>query len=308
MKRYIRASFNNNIPSWFKKDKGLLRALSNKGIDLANLTLTQDKAKRGSTGSQYTVYRLINDYGNESIYIPGIHGDDDYITDPYDRKFKAIKYVSKKNLPIKETWYINIADNQKPSRERYHDPRYEYSRYESRGRYAGQHYYIPSRVHDPDAPNSDFIGYRPGTYKDGEWKPPLGGRDKSGYVIPVPSERLMEFFNSEKGLKSLGNRVQDVYEDLIDVQENIFRTDFTTFGKDSNGNPDVNSSAYRNMINEFGDAVNHYKRALRYLKSAQDSYESGYASYDIREAFDYIKSIKKDIKHIRKILETENDW
>ena len=318
MKRYIRASFNNEIPKWFKQDKRLLQALSEHGLDLANLTLTQDKAKRkkdiNDPDSQYVVYLIDTGY-RQFVWIPGVYNDDETMSDPRTRgSYKAVKYIPKKYLNILETWYIDRYGNTKKGRQRYQNPRYEYSRYDRRGRYAGQRYYMPNHVKDPTSPDADDWGYRPATRADGEWKRPLEGRDKSGYLIPKPSERLMEFFNSERGLKSLGNRLQDVYEDLIDVQESIFRVDFTTFGKDSQGNSDINSSAYRNMIHEFGDATNNYKRALRYLNNAQEQYEDRqsetfrYSSYDIKEAFDYIRSIKKDIERIRKILETENEW
>lgn len=302
MKRYIRASFNNYIPDWFK-EKGLLQQLSRKGIDLANLTLTQDKAKRGSGVNQYIVYRIKNDYDREFVWIPGVYNDDEYVTDPYDRKYKAIKYVSKKNLPIIETWYINVDENQKQYRDRYIDPRYEYDKYTGKGKYAGQTYHVPAHVKEDGE-------WRDGTFKDGKWNNPMSGRDKSGYVIPKPSTRLMQFFNSEKGLKSLGNRLQDVYEDLIDMQEAIFRVDFTSFGKDRDGNPDYSSNTYNNMINEFGQATRNYRMALKYLNSAQkhNEYEPGYSRFDIREAFDYIKSIKHSIERITKYLETENDW
>ena len=126
-----------------------------------------------------------------------MYNDEERLEDPYDKSYKAIKYISKKNLPIKDIVYVNIADNAKAPKERYQDPRKDNS-----GKYAGQYYEDPS------------------SWSEGGWSPagrttPVGRysyqkRDKSGYVIPNPDDKLLRFYSSPEGVERLASAVQDV--------------------------------------------------------------------------------------------------
>ena len=136
MKRYIRASFDNWIPSWLQNDKHALKALANAGIDLKNATFSTSKT--GKSNEQYTIYLLQEPGASRTwptVWIPGLYNDNEYFTDSYDGGYKAVKYIPKKNLPITDIVYVNIADNAKPRKERYQDPRYD-----QYGKYAGQYY------------------------------------------------------------------------------------------------------------------------------------------------------------------------
>ena len=60
MYRYIKASFENDIPNWLRSDKGALSALNRAGVDLKNATFGKDRV--GKMGDNYVVY-----------FIGGIH-------------------------------------------------------------------------------------------------------------------------------------------------------------------------------------------------------------------------------------------
>ena len=82
MKRYIRASFNNDsMPSWLKEDKGALDALNRAGIDLANCQFSE--TRQGKIGDNYVVYHITGTrYGSERypfVWIPGLYNDNNYV-------------------------------------------------------------------------------------------------------------------------------------------------------------------------------------------------------------------------------------
>ena len=293
MKLYIKASFDNWVPDWFKADKGALKALAGKGIDLKNLILSEHK---GPSGTQYVVYHLKEDrpYGRDMVWIPGVYNDGEYITDPADGKYKSIKYIAKKRLPIVDTYYINIDEFKKAPKERYQDPRND-----EYGKYAGQYYNEPYEYYD-------------GTVREGYWS--KGGRsagrngrqkrDKSGYIIPDPSDRLLTFYQSKEGTDKLTAKLQNVHDDLIKLKSELFDIDFDTFGKDYDGNYDYSSTSYQNMLGNFGDATRDYKLALRSLERAA-KYPEEYNAYDISSAYRDLKGIEESIKKIRQAIVTE---
>lgn len=297
MKKYIKASFDNWIPDWLRNDKGALKALSDKGFDLKRSTFQTDPTGRGK---DYPIY-LVGDGRYTFVWIPGVYNDGYYTTDPYDRNYKAVKYIAKKNLPIKDTVYINkvSGENFKEKKQRYRDPRYQYDRGDPHGRYAGQYYMEPSKYSDDTEGRWSTTGLRQGF----GYRP----RDKSGYVIPNPQERLLDFYGSDAGMQKLLSRIQTVYEDLIDVRSRIFDVDFRSFGKDWEGKPDIGSTTYGNMLSRLGSACREYRFALRDIEKMQAA-QAPYDSYRAQEAFKLVQNIERTIQELNKMLETERDW
>ena len=299
MKRYIKAAFDTWVPDWLKDDKNALSALSRQGIDLRNANFSTSKT--GRADEQYVIYYLENPrYRSveKLIWIPGIYNDEHRMDNPYDNSYTAIKYIPKKYLPIKDVVYVNIRDNQKPSRERYQDPRYD-----SHGHYAGQYYEKPSSWSEGGWSSS---GRKTSTGRYG------GGqkRDKSGYIIPNPDERLLNFYSSKEGLGRLADKVSSTYESLVDLRNRLFEVDFSNFGKNYDGESDYSSTAYQNMMEMFGRSVRDYRIALNNLESAKkyaDSEDGWYNRHTVQHTFQDLKSIQRNIERIQKILDTERD-
>ncbi len=275
MKQYIRAAFKNWVPDWLTDDSKALASLNRMGIDLANATFSREPSGRGK---DHPIYLVKSDYG-KFVWIPGEYNDDEYLTDRYDRNYKAVKYISKKNIPILDIVYVSKKNdaNFKTAKERYQDPRYIYEKYSKRPQYGGQYQSDDGTWSKTGRSN----GYR------------RTNRDKSGYVIPDPSDKLEKFYTSDAGHQKLADRLQNVYESLVSLKSDLFNIDFTQFGE-------YNDSDYGNMLRRFGDACRNYRLALKYLDSDN--------RYSLSQVFPYVKDIEDDIKSIRKGIETQRFW
>ena len=286
MKRYIKAAIDNWIPDWLKADGRALRELNRHGVDLKNATFSPTKT--GKMDEQYAIYLLDNGKRRPFVWIPGIYNDDEYLYDTYSYNTIQVKYIAKKRLPIVDVVYVNISDNQKQPREHYIDPRYERSG--THMRYAGQ-----TRNGGEWSPRGARVGYN--KY-----------RDKSGYVIPNPEQRLLDFYSSSKGAERISVKLQSVYQQLVDIKQRLFDIDFTTFGKDYRQEPDYTSTAYQNILSIFGNAARDYKMALHDLESCKNMKEKD-SKYDItyltRNCYSKLKDIQESISRIEKALETE---
>ena len=288
MKRYVKASFNNPIPDWLRNDKGALKALSEAGIDLRNATFSPEKT--GKVAEQYVAYKLDFGYRHPTIYIPGLYGDNEYERAP-DGTFAMLKYFTKKELPIVDTVYINKAANAKPRRDHYQDPRYD-----EFGNYGGQYFSVPYGKTEGEWSEAGRATGRRG------WEQ----RDKSGYVIPKPENRLIEFYASEAGTEKLAAKVEQIYNDLVALKDEIFTIDFATFGKDYNGDYDYSSTAYGNIMSVFGQAIRSYKLALNRLERVkQYGGMRGLGVYDTKEAFNELRAVERRIAEIREGIKTE---
>ena len=290
MRIYVKAAFHNadQVPFWLKQDKGALSALSRYGIDLYNADFSVDRT--GKKADDVVIYCLVpneNFPDRYVVWIPGIYNDDDYITDPRSRNYKQIKYIPKKNLPIRDVIYINKASNEKQWKDRYRDPRYKYkySRYDMHGKYAGQYYNKPWSGYDGEE--------HPGYWSNEGLSERYGEkRDKSGYVIPDPKEKLAEFYSSDAGAQKLAERIQKAYDDLIQLKTDLFNIDFKTYGDD------YYSTDYRNVLGRFGDACIEYRHLL---KEASDSRDNEYTR---RSSFSTLRDLESMIKEVRRAVDS----
>ena len=300
MKYYIKAAFDTWVPDWLKADKGALKAIADQGIDLKHATFSREKS--GKLSDNLVVYylqgpRYASGYIKNIVWIPGKYRDDEYVYDPYDGKSKAIKYISKKNLPIVDVVYINVNEdtNKKPHRARYQDPRYD-----ANGKYAGQYYTDPS--------SWTTGGWsKQGRSTSGRWI--QNKRDKSGYVIPNPDERLLKFYGSKEGVERLATMVQQVHDQLVDMKSTLFNIDFDTFGKDYDGSPNYSSSAYQNILHTFGDLTRDYRIVLHELEQIKHDAESSedymVDTFYAREAYKTLKQMKSRLKQLDTAIEKE---
>ena len=331
MKRYIRASFtDSSIPEWLKNSSSALSALNKAGVDLHNATFSRER--RGKVGDNYVVYLIKQPSAyqqrtsykkenpnaetlyNEFIWIPGVYNDDHYVGfinydryDPYTHDYKisdrAVKYFSKKELNIVDTVYIyQGGDNIKSRREHYQDPRYD-----KNGNYLGQQM-IPGRWHwegnekVPDEPGhwskqGTSYGWGSSTPSESEY------RDKSGYVIPNPKDRLKKFYESSEGMnkriKIVRTKLDSIYSQLEDAKEDVFNSVIPQGGRED-------FRKYRNLYDNLDDALSCYDKALEKLEKLErnssrnaldswDDYKIDDALYSLKKAQGYIDSINKSL-------------
>lgn len=295
MKKYIRAAFDNNtMPDWLIRDKGAKRALNNLGIDLKKAVFSKEPSGRGK---DYPIYFL----DNYQVYIPGVYGENSYVKNERTGDYKAAKYIAKKNLPITDVVYVSKEGFGKEPREHYVDPRYKTESTGGKWKYQGQYYEPPYERYD-------------GTVREGEWRTHTAGRysgqkprDKSGYEIPNPADRLAKFYNSDEGVKKLAARLQKVYEELIALKDQIFALDFTSFG-DNSDDYGYTSTDYQNLLGNFGDTCRDYRIALHDMEVAINDFDTyknrDYSRYSIKSVFDNVSRIERRIKDYKKAIET----
>lgn len=273
MYRYIKASFDNAIPAWLRKDKRALSALNQAGVDLKKVDFSD--VRSGKVADNYVVY-LVNGtrYGKAYrpfVWIPGVYNDDESVPAEPTYSYRAgrslptsksIKYLAKRDLDIADIIYINKDANRKPAKERYQDPRtfgrstrYHYAGGKE-GEYAGQRY-EPAHT----------------TWKDeevpGKWVTP-SGRDKSGYEIPNPRKRLEEFYSTPEGatrqVRKAKKQLDGMYSQLTTLKSRI---KMLTPSGDELGSAEQYGSIGK-AYDYFGDAVNYYNNAIKTLESIEE--------------------------------------
>ena len=294
MRFYVNASFNNadTIPDWLKKDKGALKALNNKGYDLYNLSLKPKKT--GKLDENIVIYYIHdpNSWRQEDfVWIPGLYNDGHSMRNPYNGDYTDVKYIAKKNLDIRGVLYAVKEDSRKPEKEKYIDPRYApndgYSR-SKQPRYMGQY-------------------KRNGTWsskgaREVSWDDSTT-RDKSGYVIPKPADRVAGYYSKGLAGDRLRNKIDNIYEDMLDLKEDIFSIDIDSYFErdDIPGYYNTGSSAYREIFGTFAEVVQNYKKMLNKLDSAKDLPEQDRVLV-IREVLNKVRDINSKIKYIRKMI------
>ena len=289
MKKYVRASFDNWVPEWLIKDNDAKKALNRAGIDLKKAVFTKEPTGRGK---DYAIYFL----DNYKVYIPGIYGDESYVKDTRSGDYRYAKYISKKNLPITDVVYVSKNDYGKLYKEdRYVDPRYK--RENGKWEYQGQYQTEPWTSYDGTEHPAEWVDSKETSrFYRGQL------RDKSGYEIPNPAERLSKFYNSDEGMQRLEKRLQRAYNELIALKDQIFSIDFTTFGN-RGGNYDYSNTDYQNLLGHFGDTCRDYRIALHNLEVAIESYneykDRRYSQYNIKNVFDDVSHVEKRIKEFK---------
>lgn len=329
MKRYIKASFSSSVPSWLAKDKRAIEALNRAGVDLHNATFSTERTgkmgdniviyhiKQPSAYQQRASYKKNNPDAeinyNEFIWIPGVYNDDHYVSfinydryDPYMHDYRtsdrAVKYFSKKELNIIDTAYVYSAGaNIKNPRKSYTDPRYDES-----GHYLGQqiipgnwHWEGNERVDEPGHWSKQGVYY--GRYDRYPSENPF--RDKSGYAIPNPKDRLKKFYESSEGMnkriKIVRKQLDSIYSQLEDAKENIFN-----FVLPRGEREDYRK--YRELYEYLDSALSYYEKTLEKLEKLERRSSQGaldrwdnsnveYALGDLKRAQEYIDSINNII-------------
>ena len=325
MKKYVKASFNTGtIPDWLRKDKSALDALNRAGIDLANCNFS--KERKGKVGDNYIAYLVkgTKDFDSYSpfVWIPGLYNDDKYVSfKDWDKRgwdgtsgrytygapnSRAVKYFSKKDLNFIDTIFINIDDNTKAHRTHYQDPRYD-----SKGEYAGQ-YFIPDKKNQWNTETKQWDKFEPAHWSEAGQTTWEGGRygrnqrrDKSGYVIPDPKDRLQKFYNTKEGMSRrvelIRNTLDSVYTQLEDVKEVVFNSILPRGTRDD-------YRQYRIWYEYLDNALGFYENALKILeKLDRDGIsESSWSSpHDISEALSYLKKAQSYINDLKKMLDMQ---
>lgn len=304
MYRYIKASFDNAIPDWLRQDKWALKALNKAGIDLKNAEFSN--SRQGKAKENYTVY-LVKGTKDRSrhepfVWIPGIYNDDRYVGikdwnrrgyDPTTGKYqygnvvdKAVKYVAKKDLDIGDVIYININDNKKAPRESYKDPRYAYTT--SGPQYAGQYF---QKAH------TNWKGEEiPDTWET------RSGRDKSGYEIPNPKQRLRDFYNTEEGTNRRADKAKKQFDGIY-AQLKTLKTRLS--GMTPKGDDLGDYTAFRSLgraYDYFSDAVEAYNNALETIESYEKSGYSMWGSYNVDQALHSLSRAQSRIDDVNRII------
>lgn len=283
--RYIRASLSPSVPNWLREfinnphsDRYVLHKLGVK-LDTANFS---DRP----TGNSLSIY-LIEADDEDVLYIPGVNDDDN--TFRFNGRRKAIGSLGKRELAnrTKDVIYLDRDDpanfDKKPDSARYTDPRY------GRG--------FPSSH-----------GFHRGAYggqtklNDGRWTESGDGfrRDKSGYAIPDPEERIKKYY--ERFPEKMTDKIDSLYEELMELQREIYSQDWIS---DINS-PDYSSRSYASQgaIYSFKRAVDDYKALLKIIDQETGEFRYNrvmnrkYAADDFATAVDAVRQRIRDVKNI----------
>ena len=294
MRFYVNASFNNadTIPDWLKKDKSALKVLNNAGYDLYNLSLKPKKT--GKLEDNIVIY-YIHDPDSyrypDFVWIPGLYNDGHSMRNPRNGDWTDVKYIAKKNLDIRGVLYAVKADSRKPEKEKYVDPRYGindgYGNHKQ-PKYMGQY-------------------KRNGTWsskgaRDVSWDDKTA-RDKSGYKIPKPEDRVAGYYSKGLADDRLRSKIDNLYEELQDLKEDIFSLDVDSYFErnDLPGYYSTGDRAYLEIFGQFAQAVRDYKSMLKQVDSLKELPESNKVAIT-KNILSKIKDIDSKIKYTRKMM------
>lgn len=287
MKKYIRASLSPSTPSWltreFANSRKFYTGLKSKLIDKYRVSLDTAEFTHDipASGSYLTFYLLNTDYG-QTIYCPGVNDD---ASENINGRYRKLGSIAKSKLAgmSSDIVYLDLDDpnNVHPKKDRYRDPRYSY-RHNDRGDYAGQYRRRP------------YLG--DGKYGDEGWsttgmRPSNEGkaRDKSGYVVPDPEDLIARYY--EKFPTRITDKVDALYDKMIDVQQKLTSTDFRK-------SREYGSSDLRNAYSTFGSAVSKYQELLHKLENSNKSSNSWlrWSASDFSKQISYIQDNLDDIE------------
>jgi hypothetical protein len=266
MKRYIKASFDSSMPDWLRNalrnDISYINsALRMRKVALDKLVVYDDTIGNNST----PVYKLIDDDGNINVYIPGINDNMEIHINGRNRSFGKISRKTLESL-ADDIVYINLSDpNIKfEVREKYKDPRIN-----SFGYYGGQY------KHD-----DNWVVMQP-RYMERQ-------RDKSGYEIPSPSDKLRNLYRRYP--EKITEKLDAMYDEIIDTQSLLQSFEFKNSPEDYYSQSNAYSTAYTN----FGKAVDLYRTFLNDMRSAGDF--SNTDDFVMNRIYNTMKEIRKYLK------------
>ena len=285
MKRYVKASFDSSIPDWIRKrisgkwgGSAFGRNLSQKyGVKLDQVKFLDHDP---GTPTSVPVYLLQTDYGQE-VYCPGVNDGDDTFINGRNRRLGSIAKSKLPDMAADIVWIETADTNSKlESKDRYRDPRYTY-RYDSKkGSYAGQYR------------RSGDTWSETGMLPANERYP----RDKSGYVVPRPSERIAQYYKKFSG--NITKRIDSLYERIQSVKQMLADADFNTRPDDSYEN--TYSRVYTNM----GDAIQDYRRLLGTLDETGNFRKNEYTGeYDYSRVAQLIRNINAELDEVVNFLQ-----
>lgn len=288
MKRYIKASISESTPDWLKKrlTSGSFNTFKTnflkRGIALDKATYTSEP----TSSDDIPIYLLQVDYG-QTVYSPGINDD---ATESINGRYRKLGSIAKSKLPdmAVDVVYLNVNDpaNKAPFKDRYQDPRYSY-RYSRKGDYMGQYMMQDwdSEIHD----HVDVGWSNSGKTASNESR----ARDKSGYKVPSPEERISEYY--EKYPNKIREKVDSVYEMLLETKKILMDADFNR-PLDDRFYTDNIADAYQ----KFSRAINDYRKLLSSLDENKNSRSIFYSRSSFGRS---VSDIKSQIQEILDILE-----
>lgn len=227
-----------NLPTWITNnlDKSSLRILDRKGIDLYNCTCEEiDVSEMRVRDPRWSdednvVVILLKDLYKNKLYVYDN-------TEQWEISNPFILNANKNASGNPRKWLLdnalNIAiikksDNKKPEKDHYIDDRnvknYRLSKHQ---KYAGQRAYTRDGV-------TTYYG--------------TSGRDKSGYVIPDPTDKLKKLY--QINLDNYADVIKRYYNKLTNIKSRVFDIDIEDVS---------DNSEYYKLLSRLGESVESYK-------------------------------------------------
>lgn len=293
MKRYVRASFSTSMPDWLRKEittnkfrwSDLKNKLIDKGVALDKAEFVEGLPPTYAPNA-ITFYLLNTDYG-QKVYAPGVNDDDQ---ESINGRYRKLGSIAKSKLydMSSDVVYVDLGKegNKALKRERYQDPRYSY-RNSKRGEYGGQY-------KKKDYLGNDEYGPEYWTNTGRSFHNERGTRDKSGYQVPSPEQKIAEYY--EKFPEKITDKVDSVYEDINAVKQDLFDLNLSApqerYSKDN----------YSDAFHQFSRAVEKYRRMLSEIAQKKDGDWSEYSYYSFRELARDINTIKEYLNEVEELI------
>lgn len=294
MKKYIRASFSESTPSWLLQDfnRKHWNNLKNRILDKYHIALDKVQYSDNPTSNSIPIYLLQTDYGN-TVYCPGANDDETILINGRQRKLGSIAKSKLPEMAI-DTVYIELSgDNVAPRKDRYRDPRRTYRYGGPDGKYAGQYRKTKyDRETDQDLPDGwSNQGLTPANESR--------ARDKSGYKIPSPEEKLEQYYTQFP--EKITSKIDALYDKLIETRQMLLDADFNSPIPDYRS--DETNIDYSKAYRRFADAVNDYRQLLTDMNS-----DSRFADRSASRFARAARQISERVDEIQKILAGEDVW
>lgn len=294
MKRYVKASFSTSMPDWLRKEittnkfrrwSDLKNKLIDKGVALDKAEFVEGLPPTYAANS-LTFYLLNTDHG-QKVYVPGVNDDDQ---ESINGRYRKLGSIAKSKLydMSSDVVYIDLGKegNKAVKRDRYRDPRYNYLD-SKRGEYSGQY------------KKRDYLGnseYGPEHWsqKGKTIRNERVYRDKSGYVVPSPEQRITEYY--KKFPERITNKIDAVYEEMNAVKQELFDVDLTA-PQERYANDNYTKAFY-----QFSRAIETYRRMLSAVASKENGWSDSDYSYRIRDLVSDVKQIKRYLDEVEDLI------
>lgn len=276
--QYISASFSPDIPDWLLKRinmrgwNNLKNGLINIGVKLDTVTFSDH-----DNGNSMPIYLIESDYGLE-VYAPGCNDSEYTRINGRNRELGSLGKAALKDR-IVDVVYIDRNDPNNFDRtsdyKRYRDPRFVYRRDDKKGYYGGQ------RKKD----NGQW------TESGDNW---IGYRDKSGYVIPRPEDKIREYYRRVP--ENMTKKVDSLYDSIMELQQDIFSPERIN---DPNTGSDYGNAMYR-----LRDAIDAYKRLLKIIdrETGEFKHNDWGSEYNVDSFANAVNEVRKSIKYAKENL------